>query len=115
MKSFSKRTNDETACQQLRGATNTFVFNLIENNIEPFSLKKFLLMFFSNRFLKKSQNNISIAALIKYRINKNLVWILSRSFIIIDFLLSPMIFLKILIFGKSLGGESQLSRISINN
>ena len=89
--------------------------NLIKNDIEPFSLKKFLLMFFSYRFLRKSQDNSSIAALIKYRINKNLVWILTRSFIIIDFLLSPMIVLKILVFGKSLGGETQLSRISKNN
>ena len=89
--------------------------NLIENHIEPFSLKKFLLMFFSYRFLRKSQDNSSIPALIKYKINKNLVWILTRSFIVFDFFLSPMIFLKILIFGKSLGGESQLSRISMNN
>ena len=86
--------------------------NLIGNYVEPFSLKNFLLMFFSYRFLRKSQSNNSIAALIKYRINKNLIWILTRSFIILDFISSPMIFLKILIFGKSLGGESQLSRIS---
>ena len=87
--------------------------NLIKNHLEPFSLKKFLLMFFSYRFLRKSQDNSSIPALIKYKINKNLVWILTRSFICIDFLSSPIIFLKILIFGKSLGGESQLSRISM--
>ena len=89
--------------------------NLIENFIEPFSLKNFLLMFFSYRFLRKSQDNRSIAALIKYRINKNLVWISTRIFIFIDFLISPMILLKILILGKFLGGESQLSRISKGN
>ena len=89
--------------------------NLIKNYIEPFSLKKFLLMFFSYRFLRKSQHNSSIAALIRYKINKNLAWILIRSYIVIDFLLSPMIVLKILIIGKSLGGESQLSRISMKN
>jgi len=88
---------------------------LIENHIEPFSLKNFLLMFFSYRFLRKSQDNNSIAALIKYRINKNLVWSLTRLFIVIDFFCSPMIFLKILFLGKSLGGESQLSIISIKN
>jgi len=88
---------------------------LIDNHIEPFSLKKFLLMFFSYRFLRKSQDNNSIAAFIKYRINKNLVWILTRLFIIIDFLCSPLILLKILILGKSLGGETQLSIISMNN
>ena len=89
--------------------------NLIKNHIEPFSLKKFLLMFFSYRFLRKSQDNSSIAALIRYRINKNLGWILTRSYMIVDFLVSPMIFLKILIIGKSLGGDSQLSRISLKN
>lgn len=52
-----------------------------------------------------------IAALRKYIIKK-LVLILTSTFMIIDFLLSSMIFLKILIFGGCLGGELQLSRIS---
>ena len=86
--------------------------NLIENSIEPFSLKNFLLMFFSYRFLRKSQKNNSIAAFIKYKSNKNLIWILTRIFIVFDFLFSPMILLKILISRNSLGGETQLSRIS---
>ena len=86
--------------------------NLIDRHIEPFALKNFLLMFFSYRFLRKSQNNASTAAFIKYRINKNLVWILTRSYIILDALSCPVILLKIFIYGKSLGGESQLSRIS---
>ena len=85
---------------------------LIENSIEPFSLRNFLIMFFSYRFLRKSQIHNSFEAFVKFKCNKNLVWILVISLIIFDCVCSPKILLKILIFGKSLGGETQLSRIS---
>ena len=86
--------------------------NLIENNVEPFSLKRFLLMFFSYRFLRKAQNVNSIAAYIKYKMNKKLVWVCTRLYIIIDLISSPRILLKIYISGSNLGGETQFSRLS---
>lgn len=86
--------------------------NLIENSIEPFSLRKFLLMHFSYRYLRKSQKINSIATYIRYKSNKNLAWILSRCFIIIDCISSPLILLKILISLKKIGGETQFFRIS---
>ena len=86
--------------------------NLLEHNIEPFSLKKFLLMFFSYRFLRKAQNHNSIAAHIRYKTNKKLSKILAIIFIIIDFLFSPKILLKIIFSATKLGGETQLARIS---
>ena len=84
---------------------------LIENSIEPFSLRNFLLMFFSYRFLRKSQIHNSFEAFIRFKCNKKLFWILVRSLIFFDCLSSPKILLKIFKFGKSLGGETQLSRI----
>ena len=86
--------------------------NLIENSVEPFKLKNFLLMFFSYRFLKMSQKNNSIAAFVKYNLNKRLSWIFTRILILFDFITSPLILIKIFISGVNLGGETQLSRIS---
>lgn len=86
--------------------------NLIEHKVEPFSLKRFLIMFYSYRFLKKSQKQNSIAAYIKYKSNKNLVAIFTIIFIISDFLFSPKVLLKIFFSAAKLGGETQLARIS---
>ena len=86
--------------------------NLIEHKIEPFSLKKFLLMFFSYRFLRKAQKHNTIAAYIKYKSNKNLAAFFTIIFIILDFLSSPKILLKIIFSASKLGGETQLARIS---
>ena len=69
-------------------------------------------MFFSYRFLKKSQKVNSLEAYIKFKCNKNLVWLLTRLFIIKDILFSPIILLNIFLRVPKLGGESQLSRIS---
>ena len=85
---------------------------LIDHKVEPFTLKNFLFMFFSYRFLRKAQKEKSIAAYIKYKSNKNLVAIFTIIFIIADFLLSPKILLKIIFSGATLGGETQLARIS---
>ena len=84
----------------------------MEHKVEPFSLKKFLLMFFSYRFLRKAQNQNSIAAYIKYKSNKNLVALFTIIFIILDFLSSPKILLKIIFSASKLGGETQLAHIS---
>ncbi len=86
--------------------------NLLDHEVEPFSIKNFLLMFYSYRFLRKSQNPNSIAAYIKYKLNKKLVPIFTIIFIITDFLFSPKIFLKIIFSASKLGGETQLARIS---
>ena len=86
--------------------------NLLEHKVEPFSLNKFLLMFFSYRFLRKSQKQNSIAAYIKYKLNKKLVPIFTIIFIIKDFLFSPKILLKIIFSATKLGGETQIARIS---
>ena len=86
--------------------------NLLEHNVEPFSLKKFLLMFFSYRFLRKAQNQNSIAALIRYKTNKKLSKIFAIIFIIKDFLFSPKILLKIIFSTTKLEGETQLARLS---
>ncbi len=86
--------------------------NLIEHKVEPFSLKKFLLMFFSYRFLRKAQKQNTIAAYIRYKSNKNLKKIFTIIFIISDFLFSPKILLKIIFSAAKLGGETQLARIS---
>ena len=86
--------------------------NLAEICVENFSFKNFLLMFFSYRFLKKSQNKKSIAAFIKYKNHKNISWIFTRIFIILDFLSSPWIWLKIFFVVRHYGGETQLCRIS---
>ncbi len=102
-----------------RWSKNTFIkycalnnINLVEHKVEPFSLKKFLMMFFSYRFLRKAQKQNSIAAYIKYKSNKNLVAIFTIIFIIIDFLSSPKILFKIIFATSKLGGETQLARIS---
>ena len=87
--------------------------NLIDHMIEPFSLKKFVLMFFSYRFLRKAQNKNSIPAYIRYKLNKRLKTIFTSIFIITDFLFSPKILLKIIFSAAKLGGETQLARISI--
>ena len=86
--------------------------NLLEHKVEPFSLKKFLLMFFSYRFLRKAQKQNSIAAYIKYKSNKNLVALLTIIFIIFDLLSSPKILLKIIFYASKFGGETQIARIS---
>ena len=86
--------------------------NLLEHKVEPFSMKKFLLMFFSYRFLRKAQKQNSIAAYIKYKTNKNLVLVLTVIFVFLDFLSSPKILLKIIFSTSKLGGETQLARIS---
>ena len=102
-----------------RWSKNTFIkycdlnnINLVEHKVEPFSIKNFLLMFFSYRFLRKAQNPNSIAAYVKYKANKNLVPIFTIIFIIADFLLSPNILLKIIFSSAKLGGETQLALIS---
>ncbi len=102
-----------------RWSKNTFIkycdlnnINLVEHKVEPFSLKNFLLMFFSYRFLRKAQKQNSIAAYIKYKSNKNLVVFFTSIFIILDFLFSPKILLKIIFCAPKLGGETQLARIS---
>ncbi len=102
-----------------RWSKNTFIkycdinnINLVEHKVEPFSLKNFLLMFFSYRFLRKAQKQNSIAAYIKYKSNKNIVAFFTIIFIILDFLLSPKILLKIIFSVAKLGGETQLARIS---
>ena len=90
--------------------------NLLEHKVEPFSLKNFLLMFFSYRFLRKAQYQNSIAAYIRYKSNKNLKTIFTIIFIITDFLFSPIILLKIIFSAAKLGGETQLAYISkVNN
>ena len=76
------------------------------------SLKNFLLMFFSYRFLRKAQNQNSIAAYIRYKLNKSLKTIFTIIFIITDFLFSPKILLKIIFTAAKLGGETQLAHIS---
>ena len=86
--------------------------NLLEHKVEPFSLKNFLLMFFSYRFLRKAQKTNSIAAYIKYKSNKNLVKVFTIIFIILDFLFSPKILAKIIFSSSKLGGETQLARIT---
>ena len=86
--------------------------NLLEHKVEPFSMKKFLLMFFYYRFLRKAQNQNSIAAYIRYKSNKNLKTIFTIISIIMDFLFSPKILLKIIFTAPKLGGETQLARIS---
>ena len=106
-----------------RWSKNTFIkycdlnnINLVEHKVEPFSLKKFLFMFFSYRFLRKAQNVNSIAAYIRYKSNKNLKTIFTIIFIITDFLFSPIILLKIIFSAAKLGGETQLAYISkVNN
>ena len=84
--------------------------NLVDHKVEPFSLKKFLLMFYTYRFLRKAQNQNSIAAYIKYKSNKNLVKVFTIIFIILDFLFSPKVLLKIIFSKPNLGGETQLAR-----
>ena len=69
-------------------------------------------MFFSYRFLKKAQKQDSIAAYIKYKSNKNLVRIFTIIFIILDFLSSPVLLLKIILTSSKLGGETQLARMA---
>ncbi len=102
-----------------RWSKNTFIkycdlnnVNLVDHKIEPFSLKKFLLMFYSYRFLRKAQKHNSIAAFIKYKSDKKLVSFFTIIFIILDFLSTPKIFLKIILSASKLGGETQLARIS---
>ncbi len=102
-----------------RWSKNTFIkycainnLNLLEHKIETFSLKRFLLMFFSYRFLRKAQKPNSITAFIKYKLNKKLVKLFTIILIIIDFLSSPKILLKIIFSATKLGGETQLARIS---
>ncbi len=85
---------------------------IIEHKVEPFSLKNFLFMFFSYRFLRKAQNPKSIEAFIKYKLNKNLVPIFTIILVMADFLFSPKIFLKIIFSTAKLGGETQLARIT---
>ena len=86
--------------------------NLIDHKVEPFSLKKFLLMFYSYRFLRKAQKQNSIAAFIRYKSNKNLSKILTIMLIAKDFLFSPKLLLKIIFSAFKLGGETQLARIT---
>ena len=86
--------------------------NLLEHEVEPFSLKKFLLMFFSYRFLRNAQKYDSISAYIRYKSNKNLMPIFTIIFIIVDFFFSPKILLKIIFSASKLGGETQLARLS---
>ena len=102
-----------------RWSKNSFIkfcdlnkINLLEHGVEPFSLRKFLLMFFSYRFLRKAQKHTSIAAFIKYKSKKNIARILTILFIIADFFSSPKIVLKIIFSAHKLGGETQLARIS---
>ena len=85
---------------------------LVNHMVEPFSLKKFLFMFYSYRFLRKAQNQYSIAAYIRYKSNKNLAKILTILFIITDFIFSPKVLLKIIFSASKLGGETQLAHIS---
>ena len=104
-----------------RWSKNTFIkycdlnkINLVEHKVEPFSLKNFLLMFFSYRFLRKAQKQNSIAAYIKYKLNKKLVSFFTIIFIILDFLFSPKVLLRIIFSSPKLGGETRLARISKN-
>ncbi len=86
--------------------------SLLDHKVEPFSFKRFLLMFYSYRFLRKAQKQNSIAAYIKYKLNKNLTSIFIIIFIITDLLFSPKVLLKIIFSAAKLGGETQLARIS---
>ena len=85
---------------------------LLDHKVEPFSLKNFLLMFYSYRFLRKAQKENSIEAYIKYKSSKKLVKIFTIFYIILDFLFTPKILFKVIFSATKLGGETQLARIS---